>query len=217
MTRYQEQLSLFMYGEPTEAELNELAALLKNDEALTEHFREELLIWETWSQENAPERSADAFLAGFRTRFRAEEDAPEFELSVIKHLKERKNPFLWQPIIAIAAVLIILLSLGYFFNPADINTGLVPSAQAGMVQIQGECVCMHCTLAMTDRCSKAVRYIGADGKTRIIRLVRNPDLRQYNACFCKGPTLVKIEGKLVEENGVKLLAASSISIREEKM
>lgn len=217
MNRYEELLSLYLDGEPSEAEFTELADLLKADENLARQFREELLIWEIWSQETAPERSAEAFLAGLHTRLRAEDDAPAFELSVTKQLKQRRNPFRWRPIIAIAALLVILLSLSHFFNPADINTGLVATAEAGHVQIQGECVCLHCTLKKADRCCKAVRYIDAEGNKQIIRLVRDPQWRKYNKCFCKGPTPVKIEGKLVEENGEQMLAATLVSIPEEKI
>ncbi|MDF7826437.1 hypothetical protein P4B35_20575 [Pontiellaceae bacterium B12227] len=216
MTRYEDLLSLYLDGEPTEAELNELAELLKNDQKLAVDFREELLIWEAWSQETVPERSAEAFLAGFHTRLRAEDDAGDFELMVTKQLKERRNPFLWQPIFAIAAVLVILLSLSVIFNPADIHTGLVATAEAGTVHIHGECVCMHCTLNKADRCRKALRYTDENGTVHLIPMKKSECLQQHKGCFCRGPTPVLIEGKLVEENGEKMLIATSLVIEEEK-
>lgn len=217
MKCYEELLSLYLDGEPTEAELNELAELLKGNQQLASDFREELLIWETWSQESAPERSEDAFLAGFHTRLRAEEDALEFELSVTKQLKERKTPFLWQPLIAIAAVLVILLSLSVLFNPADIDTGLVATAEASSVHIHGECVCLHCTLKTNARCGKAIRYTDDEGNIKIVRLVRDPEHRKFNKCFCRGPTLVLVEGEFVEENGEKALLATTLTLEDQKI
>ena len=216
MTRYEELLSLYLDGEPTEPEMAEFAELLKNDEKLANDFREELLIWEAWSQETAPERSADAFLAGFHTRLRAEEDASKFELSVTQQLKERKNPFLWQPAFTIAAVLVILLSISVLFNPADIDTGLIATAEASAVHIHGECVCMHCTLKTEDRCGKAIRYTDDQGNIKIIRLVRDPEFRKFNKCFCGGPTPVLVEGEFVEKNGEKALLATTFKFENEK-
>jgi hypothetical protein len=132
-------------------------------------------------------------------------------------LKEKRNPFLWQPLIAIAAVLVILLSLGYFFNPADINTGLIASAEAQPVHIHGECICMHCTLKQTDRCAKALRYTDNEGNVKIIRIARDPKFRAFNKCFCGGPTPALIEGTLGEENGQEILIADSVTLEEENI
>lgn len=217
MERYNELLSLYLDGEPSDAELNELAELLKVDAKLAEDFRQELLIWDAWSQEHAPERSAESFIAGFHTRLRAEADATEFELSVTKQLKERKNPFAWQPLIAIAAVLVILLSVSIFINPADVDTGLVATAEAGIVHIEGECVCTRCTMKREGRCEKAVRYTDANGEEHVIRLRRDPALREYGKHFCRHSSHVNIEGEIVEENGEKILVASAMTIGDEKV
>ena len=217
MTRYEELFSLYFDGEPTDAELTELAELLKNDEKLAHDFREELVIWEAWSQEMAPERSADAFLAGFHTRLRAEEDAGTFELSVSKQLKERRKPFLWKPLIPVAAILVILLSLGVFFNPADIDTGLIATAEASSVHIHGECICLRCTLKSGGRCAKAIRYTDDEGNTKIIQLVNDPEHQKYNQCFCGGPTQVLVEGEFIEQNGAKALLATTLKIEDQKI
>ena len=217
MTRYEELLSLFLDGEPSEEELTELVGLLKDQPKLAEDFTQELLIWEAWSQEHAPERSADAFLSSFHTRLRAEDDAPDFQLAVTRQIKKRKNPFIWQPLLAIAAVLVILLSVSVFFNPADLNTGLISTAEAGHIQIQGECVCLHCTLKMANRCKKAVRYVDENGEAHLLRLKRNELLSDYNSCFCRGPTLAIIEGEIIIENGEQMLLASSITLDNEKV
>ncbi len=217
MTRYEELLSLYLDGDPSEAELDELEQILREDEKLAKTFQEELLIWEAWSQEHAPERSADSFLSGFHTRLRAEQDAPDFELAVTRQLKNRKNPLVWQPVVAIAAVLVIVLSLSVFFNPADIDTGLVTSAEAGFVHIHGECVCMRCTLNKAERCSKAVRFTDENGVIHMIRIKRDPELKKYNKSFCRGPTAVVIEGEIIEENGQRLLLTSSLTLENEEI
>ena len=217
MTRYEELLSLYLDGDPTANELQELANLLKADSNLAEDFRQELLIWETWSQEHAPERAADAFIAGLHTRLRAEQDAPAFERAITQKLKTRKNPFMFQPVLAIAALLVILLSISFFFNPADVNTGLISSAEAGPIQIQGECVCLRCTLQKSDRCGKAIRYIDENGTQHLIRLLQDPELKKYNKCFCKGPTQVLIEGEIVVKEDERLLRATTLNIENNEV
>ncbi|MBT8042599.1 MAG: hypothetical protein KJN67_01840 [Pontiella sp.] len=214
MTRYEELLSLYLDGDPDEAELNELAGMLRDDSELADDFRQELLIWEAWSQAHAPERSADAFMAALHTRVRAQADAPEFELSVTEKLKKQKSPFLFRPLFAIAAAVVILLSLNVLFNPSGIDGGIVATAEAGPVHLHGECVCMRCTLQKEKRCGKAIRYRNEHGTITIIRLARDPGLRQYNKCFCKGPTDVVVDGRIVEENGEKILQATSLTIEE---
>jgi len=217
MTRYEELLSLYLDDDPTATELQELANLLKADSNLAENFQQELLIWETWSQEHAPERASDAFIAGLHTRLRAEQDAPSFERSMTKKLNARKNPFMFQPILAIAAILVLLLSIGYFFNPADLNTGLISSAEAGPVRIHGECVCLRCTLQKAERCGKAIRYIEEDGSEHLIRLMQDPELKKYNKCFCNGPTRVLIEGEIVVKKDERLLRATTLNIENNEV
>jgi hypothetical protein len=215
MNRYRELLSLYLDGEPTESELTELARLLESDTRLTENFREELFIWDVWSQETAPERSAAAFLAGLHTRLRAEADAPEFEHSVTQKLHHRLR-FGWRPILALAAGLILLLSLSYFLNPADLDNGWISSAEAQTVHIHGECVCMHCTLNREARCRQAIRYTDEQGNVKIIGIARDPRFKKFNTCFCHGPTRALIEGEMIEENGEKILKATSITLEAEK-
>ncbi|QBG48002.1 hypothetical protein EGM51_11555 [Verrucomicrobia bacterium S94] len=215
--RYQELLSLYLDGDPAENELNELAEMLKSDRDLAENFRQELLIWETWSQEHAPERSAQAFLAGLHTRLRAEADSSDFEQAVTKQLKERKNPRPWQLLLAIAALLLVLLSFGYFMNPSDIDTGLISGTEAAHVHIKGECVCMHCTLKREGRCRQAVRFMDENGKEQILPLRRDPHLRKYSKHFCKLASQVDIEGNIIQENGERILVATAIRIADEKI
>ncbi|MDZ8118356.1 hypothetical protein [Pontiella agarivorans] len=215
--RYQELLSLYLDGDPAENELHELAELLKSDRELAGKFRQELLIWETWSQEHAPERSATAFLAGLHTRLRAENDASAFESSVTSQLKEHKSRIRWKPLLAIAAVAVILLSLGYFISPSDIDTGLVSTAEAAHVHIQGKCVCMHCTLKREGRCRQAVRFKDDNGEEQIIPLQQDPHLRKYSKHFCKLASQVDIEGSIIQENGERVLVATAIRIDDEKI
>jgi hypothetical protein len=137
MTRYDELVSLVLDGEPEKAELAELEQMLRADEQRARDFREQLLVWEAWSQADMPERTEGAFIASLRTRLRAEEDATEFERSVLKQFRERKNPFLLTPLVSIAAVMVIVLSLIALFRPAAPDPA---ETQVELVSISGESV-----------------------------------------------------------------------------
>jgi len=194
--------------------------MLSDDRERAKDFQQQLLIWEAWSQETAPERSAEAFVAAFHTRLRAEEDASDFELAVTKQLRERKNPFLFQPIFAIAAVLMILLSLTVLLKPAEPKPQVVEQMDGAephthFVSITGECVCTRCTLKMEGKHNKAIRYADASGAVKIVLLARNPELRQHAGKFCRGPTPALVKGEMVEQDGQQMLAASSLSFTEE--
>ncbi len=222
MTRYDELVSLFFDGEPSDAELDEISAMLSDDRERAKDFQQQLLIWEAWSQETAPERSAEAFVAAFHTRLRAEEDASDFELAVTKQLKERKNPFLFQPVFAIAAVLIILLSLTVLLKPTDPESQMAEQTDGAephtrFVSIAGECVCTHCTLKMEGKHNKAIRYADANGTVQIMLLSRNPKLRQHSRKFCGGPTPVLVKGEIVEQDGQQMLTTASLDFTEGKI
>ena len=77
--RYQELLGRLLEGELSDAEAGELAAGLKEQPELQRELRSHLVLWELWSQQHTPERSADAFLNAWKTRLRVEsEDADAF-------------------------------------------------------------------------------------------------------------------------------------------
>lgn len=208
-TRYDELVSLFFDGEPSDEELNELAQWLKNDESLATDFREQLLIWEAWSQETAPERSANSFFAGIQTRLRAENDAPAFELSVTKKLKQRRLPLPFHPIIAVAATAALMLIFVQVMMQSSNENEPAVIAETNHICVHGECVCTRCTLHQTEEHLRAIRYRGHEGHTTIVMLKNNPEMKMHMHHFCKGPTPVLVEGNLTEENGELVLTATA--------
>jgi hypothetical protein len=209
-SRYNELVSLFMDGDPSEAELNELSGLLKENEDRARDFRDQLTIWEAWSQEIAPERSAASFLDGIHTRLRAEEDAPAFELSITKKLKQRRLPLPFHPIIAVAATaaLILIFTQVMLHSSKGTNTEAT-IADSTHICVSGECVCTHCTLNQTGEHMRAIRYRGEGGKTKVVLLKNIPEMNMSMHHFCKGPTAVLIEGHIDESNGLPMLTATA--------
>lgn len=225
MKRYEELVSLLIDGEPTEEELHELEQILATHPEFAEDLRQQLVIWERWSQEIAPERSADSFVAAFRTRLKAEEDANRFSKSAMKRLKPRKLPFTLAPVLAIAAAVVLmcvlyLLKIDEAANPNYV----VLDAQAHLVSIKGECVCTSCTLNLEGGHNKAIRFADAKGDVQLIMVKRDPQLRPHTKHFCGGPTPVLVEGNVIEQEGEessppsgliqsRLLAVTAIDIK----
>ena len=119
-----------------------------------------------------------------------------------------------QPLIAIAAVLVILLSLGIFLNPADVSTGLVQTAEASTVHLHGECLCPRCVLGRKGPCYRAFRYEDENGRTHVIRLADSPELKKCRG-LCRGARVAMIEGEFVQQDGERALYASLIEFEEE--
>ncbi len=210
MKRYEELVSLYLDGEPTQAELDELFALMQENPDLAIDMRQRLILWEALSQEIAPERSAEAFSAAFETRQKAEKDAGQFSLSAIEKLKPKRLPMVLAPLLAIAAV-VALMCIFYLIRPrVEGPNFVVLDARAHFVAIQGECVCTNCTLHQEGRHSKAIRYADAKGEFQLIMVKQDPELRSHTKHFCGGPTPVLVQGNLEEEEGQKLLAVAML-------
>ena len=212
--RYDELVSLYIDGEPSAEELNELEELLKSDEKLALDFQDQLITWDAWSQETAPERSADSFFAGVKTRVRAEKDAPAFELSVTQKLKQRRLPMPFHPIIAVAATAALML----IFVQVMLSSSKGPTseviAQTNHICVNGECICTHCTLNQTEEHIRAVRYRGEGGKTEIVLLKNNPEMNMKMRHFCRGPTPVLVEGDIENIDGQLTLTATAFKTFE---
>lgn len=214
MKRYEELVSLLMDGEPTEDELHELEQLLKQDPELADDLRQQLVIWERWSHEVAPERSVDSFVAAFHTRLKAEQDGNRFSESAIKRIKRRPFSITLAPLLAIAAAIVLMCTLYLLKIDEDESPNYVVIDElAQLVSIKGECVCTSCTLGIEGGHRKAIRFADAKGGEQLIMVQRNPELRQHTKHFCGGPTPVLVEGNLVDQEGQDLLAVASIDIK----
>jgi len=210
MTRYEELVSLYFDGEPDDVQLEELALLLRNDKNLAKDFREQLIIWEAWSQEVAPERSSESFIAALSTRLRAEEDANDFNKAATQRLNARRKIRFLRPILAAAALLAVALSFLWLRSE---RTTFIKELSEHKVSITGECICTRCTLKIKGGHKPAIRFANANGEIQILRIERSPEVMEHGASFCGGPTPAVIEGEMVERKGLTLLAVSSFTFK----
>jgi len=205
--RFEELLGRLLDNELSLAEGDELAAALRAEPARFRELRQHLGLWELWTQQQAPERSAEAFLAACRTRLRAEREGENF----LTRLKERisrdstksKRPthLAWAASIAlvIAATAIVLWQFAAH-----------PSTEI-MIALQGEAVCPACVLHEGHEHVPALR-VRKDGATRVYYLDPSPALASQQGYFCGGPTPVKIEGKIHRVGDRDRLAVSQIEL-----
>lgn len=236
-TRYHELLSRLFEGELSDGEADELAGGLRGGEDLRQDLRRHLVLWETWSQGQAPERSAEAFVAAFKTRFRAEnEGSAAFSQAVRERLltgedlppvSRRARPRFtpWRaPFPSIAALLHGIRNSWFGSRRAAgiaACLGLVGlvglfwmavqwPAQA-VTTIQGDAVCTACVLHESQEHRPAIRVTDA-GKARVYYLERNGTVFRLQDRFCGGPTPVTAKGKATTARGRLRFEATSISL-----
>jgi len=214
--RYEYLSNRALDSELTEAEASELAQALTEDAAKKTDFVQLLLFWETWSQNAAPERSAEAFVAAWKTRQSAEIDSTSFATAVESKLAN-KQPSLFshattsvvcllawfrRPVcLACTAVFVAALAVGFWFAATQTATATV--------SIEGEAVCPACVLHESHQHSAAVRTrIG--GAVQVYYLDRSPDLDNKQGTFCSGPNPIKVDGKLRKANGHLQLKAEHV-------
>ena len=217
--RYQELLGRLLEGELSDAEAEELATGLKERPEMQRDLRSHLVLWELWSQQQAPERSSDAFLNAWKTRLRAEgEDAEEFADAVqtrigASHSRPRALATLMRFLLggirrpkgmAWAASVFIVISTAIFWLAGR------RSAQAVTV-LKGEAVCTACVLHESQDHTPALRVI-ATPSTNIFYLDRTPEIAALQAYFCNGPTAATAEGKARTEEGRQLFQVATIAI-----
>ncbi len=215
MSRYDELVSLILDGEPTQGELAELEQLLREEPKLTRDLAEQLANWEIWAQDAAPERSPEAFLAGFLTRSKAEADSADFRRDAIQKLKSSNRPTFLIPQLIAAGI--ALLACIFFFkrsDPKPRSTHAPVDVPSQSFTVKGEGVCTQCTLNQEGPHNKALRYTGADGALKLLLLKRDPSLRQHTQAFCGGPTPITAEGELVQINGEERFATLSLVFQE---
>jgi len=220
-TRYEELLGRALDGELSAEAGAEFARLLAADAGLREDFRRHLALWDLWSQEQAPERSASAFLAAWQTRLAAEAGAEAFgervrlrlerELPVagpagrIRRGLDRWAAAVRRPIglawtaAASAAVVAAVLWLAQ------------PRAAQATVTLRGEAVCTACVLHQTHQCSAALR-VTEHGVTRIYHLEPSHDISSRQGTFCRGPTPAVVTGHLATDGDRLLFEASSLEL-----
>jgi hypothetical protein len=75
--RYQELLGRLFEGELSGSESEELVHALEKSPELRRDLRQHLVLWEAWSQDQLPERSAEAFIRACKTRLRVEREGAD--------------------------------------------------------------------------------------------------------------------------------------------
>ena len=132
-----------------------------------------------------------------------------FELSITKELKQRKNPFL-RPVFAVAAIGGLFMILGSVLQMAADEEQREPktvATESTHLTINGECVCIHCTLKVSTQHHRAIRYRGENSQTRVILLEDNPAMDMGTNHFCNGPTPCLAEGDIIDHGGLRMLRA----------
>jgi len=166
---YEHGLSRLLDGEMTATEAEDFAAHLRAKPELLRDLRQHLVLWETWSQLQSPERSARAFANSWETRLTAENTADDFCRAVQARVAEPgAEPSAWKrwwstvrafrledhrsaALASAAAVLTVAAAFFWF--------GAATTSARPVVTIEGEAVCTRCVLHQTHDCAPAVRVV----------------------------------------------------------
>jgi hypothetical protein len=201
-------------GELTTSEAEALASLLRTDSKLRRELRDSLVAWELWSQRHAPERSAESFLAGCRTRLAAESEGDRFLSEVQQRISELESSELptgestgvpqvqpcarWRhcrlPRLAWAAVVAAAAAALWTFTPH--------TAQA--VTLHGEAICTACALHETHAHLPAIR-VHEQGTTHIYYVRPDPSPVQQLGSYCAAPMPVVVTGTTTLREGHRLI------------
>jgi hypothetical protein len=210
--RYEELLGRLFEGELSEPEAAELAQELSANPGLQHDLQRLLVLWEVWSQHQTPERSAEAFVAAWKTRLRAEsEGADKFYQAVLDHLGNRSRRLsTW--VSSLWAALRRPMGIAWAASAAVAGLAVVfwlavPRSAQAMIAIEGEAVCPACVLHEGHQHTPAIR-VHTGGKTLIYYLDRTPPLTPGQGYFCTGPHPITVEGKPRTEHGRMLLNVS---------
>jgi len=215
--RFEALLGCLLDDELTPLEGDELAAAIRADPGRRSELRQHLMIWELWAQQQAPERSADAFLAACRTRLRAARQGESFLTRLKARLpRSTTNPkrltpsgrwwsALRRPAGLAWAASVVLLSFASVFWLVTTHRA------AALTVVQGEAVCPACVLHIGHEHVPAVR-VQKDGVATVYYLKSSTDLSSRQGYFCGGPTPVKVEGKAHRDGDRLFLDVSHLEL-----
>jgi len=208
-TRYDALVGALHEGSLTAAEADELAALARAQPELRRDLRRQLVLWELWAQQQAPERSAGSFLAACRTRLRAEAEG-EGETFLAALHERQAHPALtprrrwwtgpralaWAaPLLAAAVVIAFWIAAP---GPAQATT------------LTGEAICTVCMLQEGHEHHPVLR-IQEGGTTRLCYLESDHPLHLEIGNYCTGPIQVDATGGLRSEHGRLILAVKALA------
>lgn len=232
--RYRELLGGLLEDNLSPNEAEELGFALKSSPALRRDLRQHLALWEMWSQDQSPERSATRFIHSWETRLRADSEGPnEFAAAVQEKLEDydqggfadqaRKEArpqeatgrrmALWFQGLRIFSrrrarlfwpISAAIVLLGYAW------VATTRSSSAAMT-IRGEGICTVCTLNQGHEHLQAIQVIRAGNDRRLYYLEKN----QISAgvFFCDGPIPVVGKGYLKTNETRLSLAATELKVQ----
>jgi len=229
--RYQELLQNLLDKELSPSEAIELTEGLRQHPEWLADLRQHLALWDVWSQQVAPERSAESFIAGWQTRVRAEAGAEQFSKSVLDRVRAptfrfgvpfwKRWRWAWQ--IGFAVFALAFISMAALWTVQRISQARVSGENAGfLVQIgtnrtvtivgEGVCPCcvLHEVLPQNGRPPNPAIRLKQNGVTRIIYLEFPGYTQVMHDQYFTGGTTVTVKGILRDEKGRLILTTSSI-------
>lgn len=209
--RFEELLGGLLEEALSPEEAAELARELGRSPERLREVRAHLAMWELWSQTQAPERGAEAFVAAWRTRWQAENENPDefpgalrarLELEWPGRAAGPRRPVWRRP-------LTLLGTLGLAATIAIVFWLTTPGTSLAATRLQGETVCTHCGLREPGPHAPALR-VRESGRERIVYLDRTPALAGRQGRFCAGPVGATVEGRLHREGDREYLEPATI-------
>lgn len=230
--RYQELLEKLLDSELSPSEAVELTEGLRQHPEWLADLRQHLALWDAWSQQVAPERSAESFIAGWQTRVRAEAGAEQFSKSVLDRIRAPTFRFgvpfwkrwgrAWQ--IGFAVFALAFISMAALWTEQRISQARVSREHAGFlaqigtnrtVTIVGEGVCpccvLHEVLPQNGRPPNPAIRVKKDGATVIVYL----EFDEYSQSlhpFFTGGTTVTAKGVMRKDKDRLLLKTHNITV-----
>lgn len=203
--RFESLTGRMLDGELPAAEREELVAAVRADPNRRRELRQHLILWELWAQQQAPERSEEAFLAAWHTRLRAERRGDEFVSEVRERLSHRARAASvfsrargwWSafggPIqIGCAAAAVVVLVACFWL--------VLPSNARATTTLKGEVICTACMLHETHEHLPAIRVQG-EGAPRIYYVDSDPHRVAMPEHFCQAPVPLTVTGRSKMRNG----------------
>ena len=218
--RFEDLLGKLLDGELTLGEGDELAAILRGDPDRMREVRHHLVLWELWVQQQAPERSAEAFVAACRTRVRAEGESGSFVARLGERMaraatgrgevRPRWATFVrgWRTLCRppglawAAAACAVVAVFGWFALPHTVL--------ATTTTIHGDAVCTACFLHETHDHAPAIR-VHEGGTTRIYYVQSDRRAIVRLGDYCAAPVPLVATGRTEMKDGRRLFNARAVA------
>lgn len=207
--RFDDLLGLLLEDELSGVEAGELALMIRTDPARRRELREHLVLWELWAQQQAPERSAEAFVAACTTRLRAERHGEGFIADLKQRMLRESAPEPRRERVvrnagkipgAVAGLVRALLRpAGVAWTAASaavlavVCWVAIPRAAQATTLVHGEAVCTTCILHETHGVHRpAIRVREGDAvRTYYVQSDSEPILRLGDFCAAPVPLVAK--------------------------